>query len=161
MKCLSRVQSRPTDPPTAQYADNLSPAVTMCGVSSFGLSRRHTDLQRLTPMRVGLWHRCRNCSWWLHGQVGFISGSAHLKSVQVLIAEFACYVRFPIVPGHEAVGVIAKLGPGVKGYELGQRVACDNASACGCCGCCKEGKDLFCDDFASKGCNMRVFFIEN
>ena len=31
---------------------------------------------------------------------------------------------FAAPPGHEGVGYVAKLGPGVEGFAVGQRVAC-------------------------------------
>jgi alcohol dehydrogenase len=41
--------------------------------------------------------------------------------------------------GHEAVGVIHELGPGVTGYELGQRVLVGAITPCGQCEPCLEG----------------------
>ena len=41
--------------------------------------------------------------------------------------------------GHEAVGTIVEVGPGVKTREVGQRVLVSCISACGFCRFCREG----------------------
>src|SRR6266567_7387950 len=41
--------------------------------------------------------------------------------------------------GHEAVGIIHELGPGVTGYELGQRVLVGAITPCGQCEPCLAG----------------------
>ena len=51
--------------------------------------------------------------------------------------------EYPVQPGltigHEPVGVIAKLGPGVTGYEVGQRVIVGAITPCGQCHACLDG----------------------
>ncbi|HEY6570624.1 MAG TPA: alcohol dehydrogenase catalytic domain-containing protein [Candidatus Limnocylindrales bacterium] len=49
-------------------------------------------------------------------------------------------VRPGLVIGHEPVGVIEELGPGVTGYELGQRVLVGAITPCGQCRACLSGK---------------------
>eukprot|EP00741_Cyanophora_paradoxa_P021935 tig00021428_g21173.t1 len=46
--------------------------------------------------------------------------------------------------GHEPVGVVAKLGPGVEGYQVGQRVVVGAITPCGYCGTCQEGHPAQC-----------------
>ena len=46
--------------------------------------------------------------------------------------------------GHEAVGVIHELGPGVSGYKLGQRVLVGAITPCGQCEPCLEGHTSQC-----------------
>ena len=46
--------------------------------------------------------------------------------------------------GHEAVGVIHELGPGVTGYELGQRVLVGAITPCGQCEICLSGHTSQC-----------------
>ena len=43
------------------------------------------------------------------------------------------FAEFPLTPGHESVGVVSEVGVGVEHLTPGQRVAVDNASACGHC----------------------------
>src|SRR5262245_52602918 len=56
--------------------------------------------------------------------------------------------EYPIRPGltigHEAVGVIHELGPGVSGYELGQRVLMGAITPCGQCEPCLGGHTSQC-----------------
>ena len=54
--------------------------------------------------------------------------------------------RLPIIPGHEIVGRIDALGPGVAGLEPGQRVGIPwLGSTCGQCACCREDRENLCD----------------
>jgi 2-desacetyl-2-hydroxyethyl bacteriochlorophyllide A dehydrogenase len=53
-------------------------------------------------------------------------------------------VRPGLVIGHEAVGVIVKLGPGVSGYNIGERVLVGAITPCGQCGFCLSGTQAQC-----------------
>jgi threonine dehydrogenase-like Zn-dependent dehydrogenase len=48
-------------------------------------------------------------------------------------------VRPGLVIGHEPVGVIAELGPGLTGYEIGDRVLVGAITPCGQCAACLSG----------------------
>src|SRR3954465_7796482 len=48
-------------------------------------------------------------------------------------------VRPGLVIGHEPVGVIEELGPGVTGYEVGERVLVGAITPCGQCRACLSG----------------------
>jgi threonine dehydrogenase-like Zn-dependent dehydrogenase len=48
-------------------------------------------------------------------------------------------VRSGLVIGHEPVGVIEELGPGVTGYEVGERVLVGAITPCGQCHACLSG----------------------
>ena len=48
-------------------------------------------------------------------------------------------VRPGLIIGHEPVGVIAEIGPGVSGYEIGQRVLVPAITPCGQCRACLSG----------------------
>lgn len=57
------------------------------------------------------------------------------------------HVRPPIVPGHEVVGRVERLGAGVGGWAIGERVgAAWLGRACGVCPYCREGRENLCDD---------------
>jgi len=58
---------------------------------------------------------------------------------------------FPLVPGHEVVGTISKLGKDVKGFQEGDRVVADPGITCGSCFYCRRGKALLCETFAGLG----------
>ena len=56
-------------------------------------------------------------------------------------------IAWPRVPGHEAVGVIDKLGDGVEGWKLGQRVGVGFlGGSCGRCGPCRGGDLVNCQN---------------
>jgi propanol-preferring alcohol dehydrogenase len=54
--------------------------------------------------------------------------------------------KLPLVPGHEIVGRVDALGPGVAGFELGQRVGVPwLGHTCGTCPYCLSGRENLCD----------------
>ncbi len=52
----------------------------------------------------------------------------------------------PIVMGHEASGIIAKLGKKVQNWKTGDRVTFDSTVSCGNCHFCQKGKINLCDN---------------
>ncbi|HWH37867.1 MAG TPA: alcohol dehydrogenase catalytic domain-containing protein [Candidatus Limnocylindrales bacterium] len=62
--------------------------------------------------------------------------------VHILKGEYP--VKPGLVVGHEPVGVISELGPGVTGYELGERVLIGAITPCGQCHACLAGKAAQC-----------------
>lgn len=58
----------------------------------------------------------------------------------------------PIVPGHQIVGIVEKIGPGVNNFKAGDRVGV--AWLQGCCGHCKyclSGSENLCNDAVYTG----------
>jgi L-iditol 2-dehydrogenase len=53
-------------------------------------------------------------------------------------------VQFPFVIGHEAAGIVEKIGSTVTRVRPGQRVALDPAVACGECDQCRAGREHTC-----------------
>jgi D-arabinose 1-dehydrogenase-like Zn-dependent alcohol dehydrogenase len=54
-------------------------------------------------------------------------------------------IQYPRVPGHEVTGVIDAVGPGVAGWERGQRVGVGwNGGYCGYCEPCRRGEFFAC-----------------
>ncbi|CBF89474.1 zinc-dependent alcohol dehydrogenase family protein [Aspergillus nidulans FGSC A4] len=76
------------------------------------------------------------------------------------IHEGEFIAQFPLVPGHETVGVVAAVGPKVKGFEIGDRVVADNSELCGECFYCRRGDELFCENFQAHGVTMNGGFAE-
>jgi len=68
--------------------------------------------------------------YWQHGAIGHF------------------VVKDPMVLGHESAGVVAKVGPEVKGLKAGDRVAMEPGIPCRRCERCKEGKYNLCPDMA-------------
>ena len=53
----------------------------------------------------------------------------------------------PIVPGHEIVGRVEALGPGVSGFSVGERVGVPwLGHSCGHCPYCASARENLCDD---------------
>jgi alcohol dehydrogenase, propanol-preferring len=56
------------------------------------------------------------------------------------------HAKVPIIPGHEIVGRIDLLGPGVEGLHVGERVGVPwLAHTCGVCSYCVGGRENLCD----------------
>jgi D-arabinose 1-dehydrogenase-like Zn-dependent alcohol dehydrogenase len=54
-------------------------------------------------------------------------------------------IQYPRVPGHEVIGVIDALGPGVAGWKVGQRVGVGwHGGQCGYCDRCRRGDFFAC-----------------
>lgn len=54
----------------------------------------------------------------------------------------------PIIGGHEGAGVVTKVGPGVRGLEVGDHVITAFLPACGVCKPCSAGMQNICDEGA-------------
>ncbi|RZU39406.1 L-iditol 2-dehydrogenase [Edaphobacter modestus] len=52
----------------------------------------------------------------------------------------------PLIMGHEAAGVIAKVGSGVTDWGVGERVTFDSTLYCGSCPYCRRGEINLCDN---------------
>lgn len=53
-------------------------------------------------------------------------------------------VEKPMVIGHEAAGVVVKIGAGVKNLQVGDRVAIEPGVPCRVCSLCKQGRYNLC-----------------
>ncbi len=53
-------------------------------------------------------------------------------------------VREPLIPGHEASGVVARIGAGVTRVKVGDKIAVSPSHACGHCDYCREGREHLC-----------------
>lgn len=65
-----------------------------------------------------------------------------------------------LVIGHEFVGHVAALGPGVAGYEVGQRVSAEGHIVCGHCRNCRGGRQHLCPNTVGIGVNRDGAFAE-
>jgi propanol-preferring alcohol dehydrogenase len=61
----------------------------------------------------------------------------------------------PIVPGHEIVGTVESIGPGVTSFEFGQRVGIPWLGwTCGACRDCRRGMENLCDQARFTGLHI-------
>lgn len=58
---------------------------------------------------------------------------------------------YPIVPGHEAAGTVARIGTGVVGFSEGDRVAIDPSLFCGTCDYCCSHRGNLCERWGAIG----------
>lgn len=98
------------------------------------------------------------------------------KPGQVLIKVLACgicrtdlhvldgelsHTRYPIIPGHQIIGLVEKQGDAKIGLKLGQRVGVPWLGySCGQCHYCQIDKENLCDDAAYTGCQIDGGFAE-
>lgn len=78
---------------------------------------------------------------WQHGPLWVTHGEPNPVSGRIM----------PLVMGHEATGRVDELGEGVKGLELGDRVAVRNVRTCGECYWCLRNESSVCPSMAVFG----------
>src|SRR5690606_1563396 len=69
-------------------------------------------------------------------------------------------IRPGLVIGHEFVGRVEELGPGVSGYKVGQRVSAEGHIVCGHCRNCRGGRPHLCPHTVGIGVNRDGAFAE-
>lgn len=69
-------------------------------------------------------------------------------------------VKTPITPGHEISGVIVEIGPEVKEFSVGDRVASLIYDPCGKCEFCLSGNENFCINKRTYGENLDGGYAE-
>jgi len=60
-------------------------------------------------------------------------------------------VREPLIPGHEASAVVARVGAGVTRVKVGDKVAVSPSHACGRCDYCRDGREQLCTNMKFLG----------
>ena len=60
-------------------------------------------------------------------------------------------IREPLIPGHEASGVVAAVGAGVTRVKPGDRIAVSPSHACGRCTYCRQGREQLCSEMKFLG----------
>lgn len=60
-------------------------------------------------------------------------------------------IREPLIPGHEASGVVAAIGAGVTRVKPGDRIAASPSLACGHCHFCRQGREQLCSNMKFLG----------
>ncbi|RXW20185.1 hypothetical protein EST38_g5671 [Candolleomyces aberdarensis] len=76
------------------------------------------------------------------------------------LAQGDFIAKFPLIPGHEIVGVINDVGKDVKEFNVGDRCVADNTILCDACFHCRRGQYLLCENFESIGVTTDGGFAE-
>jgi L-iditol 2-dehydrogenase len=63
----------------------------------------------------------------------------------------------PIIMGHEAAGVVARVGQSATGWQVGDRVTFDSMISCGACHFCRRGRINLCENRRVLGVSCNEF----
>ena len=69
-------------------------------------------------------------------------------------------VEYPLIPGHELVGIVDALGPGAQRFVVGEQVSVNPNIYCGHCDYCLAGRLILCPNLKGMGSNFPGFFAE-
>ena len=78
------------------------------------------------------------------GQVGVRIEAVAICHSDVTYIDGGWEIALPAVFGHEAVGIVETLGPGVRRLAVGDRVLVTLLRACGVCAACAGGAPAYC-----------------
>jgi propanol-preferring alcohol dehydrogenase len=88
------------------------------------------------------------------------SGLCH-TDIHAAHGDWPVKPTLPFIPGHEGVGIVAELGPGVTEAAVGDRVAMPwLAYACGVCDYCVTGRETLCLEQQNMGYSIDGGFGE-
>ncbi|KAI0683767.1 chaperonin 10-like protein [Cytidiella melzeri] len=76
------------------------------------------------------------------------------------IHEGEFIAKFPLIPGHEAIGKVVEVGKNVKNFQLGDRVVADVGITCDTCFYCRRGEPVLCENFGARGVTLDGGFAE-
>lgn len=79
------------------------------------------------------------------------AGLCHSDSFVMGLPEEQYTYGLPLTLGHEGAGVVAELGDGVVGVEVGDAVAVYGPWGCGTCRACAAGRENYCPHAAELG----------
>jgi D-arabinitol dehydrogenase (NADP+) len=94
------------------------------------------------------------------GQVVLTTAITGVCGTDLHIHDGGFFSAYPLIPGHEIIGVVDEIGSGVTGLTTGQLVAADNTDLCGACYFCQRDQPLYCRNFRSLGVNAPGGFAE-
>ena len=94
------------------------------------------------------------------GEVRIKIELAGVCATDLHIHEGKFIAEFPLIPGHEMVGIVDALGAGVDEFKVGQRVTVNPVVSCKMCEYCKIGKPILCLNRKGLGTNWPGAFAE-
>ncbi|HST82184.1 MAG TPA: zinc-dependent alcohol dehydrogenase family protein [Kineosporiaceae bacterium] len=94
------------------------------------------------------------------GEVRIKVDQVGLCGTDLHIHEGDFNAAFPLIPGHELVGVVDQLGAGVSRLSLGEAVSVNPNVYCGSCQYCLAGRLILCENLKGYGSNFPGFFAE-
>ena len=86
-----------------------------------------------------------------HGEVLLNVRAASINHLDIWVRRSLPRIPVPRIPGADAAGIVAALGPGVQGLSVGDAVLIDPGTSCGACPRCFEGEHSLCDRFGIYG----------
>lgn len=86
-------------------------------------------------------------------QVGMCGTDLHIHN-----GEYPA--NYPLIPGHEVVGVVDALGEGVDRFRIGEQVTVNPNVYCGSCAYCLAGRLILCENLKGCGSTFPGFFAE-
>src|SRR5260221_3098403 len=91
------------------------------------------------------------------GEVRIRVRAAALNRLDIWVRNGWPGIKLPLphIPGADAAGDIDKLGEGVVGWNVGDRVVIDPGVSCGHCEFCRSGHENLCPDFKITGEDIR------
>lgn len=82
------------------------------------------------------------------------SGVCH-TDIHACRGDWPAKPKMPLIPGHEGVGIVTKVGANIDHIKIGDRVGIPFLyTACGYCDYCLEGKETLCPDCLYTGYHM-------
>ncbi|MGH3391176.1 MAG: zinc-binding dehydrogenase [Actinomadura sp.] len=85
-----------------------------------------------------------------HGEVLVRTASVGVCGTDLHFARGLFPYSMPTVLGHEASGIVERVGAGVTAFEVGDRVLVCDQMPCGRCGPCLTGRMVYCTDTSAK-----------
>jgi propanol-preferring alcohol dehydrogenase len=81
--------------------------------------------------------------------------------IHIAYGDWPVEPALPLIPGHEGVGIVERVGTGVAASRIGQRVALPwLGSACGQCGFCVSGWETLCESQRNTGYSIDGGYAE-
>jgi Zn-dependent alcohol dehydrogenase len=79
------------------------------------------------------------------GEVRLLMRAAGICNSDLAMQDGKLLVRAPMVLGHQGVGRVVEVGPGVSDVAVGDHVVVLGSAQCGACPCCVAGEPHLCD----------------